>query len=42
YRLRLEKGTVRFSDSSRGQARAMLMVQDFTRQVARRVCGLPR
>jgi hypothetical protein len=42
YRLRLEKGTVRFSDSSRGQQRPMFMVQDFTRRVAREVCGLPR
>jgi hypothetical protein len=42
YRLRLEKGMVRFSDSSRGQDKAMFAVQDFTRQVARRVCGLPR
>lgn len=42
YRLRLERGTVRFSDSSPGQDKAMFAVQDFTRRVAREVCGLPR
>jgi hypothetical protein len=42
YRLRLEGGTVRFSDSSRGQTREMFLAQAFARRVAQRVCGLPR
>jgi hypothetical protein len=42
YRLRLEAGTVRFSDSSRGQTKEMYLAQAFARQVARQVCGLPR
>jgi hypothetical protein len=42
YRLRLERGTVRFSDSSRGQTKQMYLAQAFARAVARRVCGLPR
>jgi hypothetical protein len=42
YRLRLESGTVRFSDSSRGQTREMFLAQAFSRRVAQQVCGLPR
>jgi hypothetical protein len=42
YRLRLEEGTVRFSDSSRGQTEAMFATQAFSRRVAREVCGLRR
>jgi hypothetical protein len=42
YRVRLEDGTVTFSDSSRGQAKAMFQAQAFTRRVAKDVCGLPR
>ena len=42
YRLRLEEGTVRFSDSSRGQTKQMFLAQAFTRRVAREVCGLAR
>ena len=42
YRLRLEDARVAFSDSSRGQAKAMFLTQEFTRKVARGVCGLPR
>ncbi len=42
YRLRLEEGTVRFADNSRGQAPAMSLTQAFTRRVARDVCGLRR
>ncbi|MDQ4040886.1 MAG: hypothetical protein M3141_03955 [Actinomycetota bacterium] len=42
YRLRLEEGSVRFADNSRGQAPAMSLTQAFTRRVAREVCGLPR
>ena len=36
YRLGLEEGTVRFSDSSRGQTREMFLTQEFARQVASR------
>jgi hypothetical protein len=42
YRLRLEDGTVRFSDSSRGQTREMFLTQEFARGVAKSVCGLKR
>lgn len=42
YRLRLEEGTVSFSDSSHGQVNAMFQAQAFTRRVAREVCGLAR
>jgi hypothetical protein len=42
YRLRLEDGTVAFSDNSRGQTEEMARTQAFTRSVARGVCGLPR
>jgi hypothetical protein len=42
YRLRLEDARVAFSDSSRGQTKAMFLTQEFTRRVARGACGLPR
>jgi hypothetical protein len=42
YRLRLEGGTVRFSDSSHGQTREMFLAQAFARRVAQQVCGLAR
>ena len=42
YRMRLEEGTVRFADNSRGQARAMFETQAFARRVARDVCELLR
>ena len=42
YRLRLEGGTVRFSDSSRGQTQEMFLAQAFARRVAQQVCGLAR
>jgi hypothetical protein len=42
YKLRVEEGTVAFSDSSRGQTKEMYLAQAFARSVARRVCGLPR
>jgi hypothetical protein len=42
YRLRLEQGTVTFSDSSRRQTREMFLAQEFTRRVAQQVCGLAR
>jgi hypothetical protein len=42
YRMRLENGSVSFADDSRGQAKAMFLAQSFARDVARRVCRLPR
>jgi hypothetical protein len=42
YRLRLEDGTVAFSDNSPGQTEEMAKTQAFARSVAREVCGLPR
>lgn len=42
YRLRLEKGVVAFSDSSRRQTKEMSLTQSLARQVARKVCRLPR
>ena len=42
YRVRLEDGTVTFSDTSRGVPPAALRLAAFTREVARQVCGLAR
>jgi hypothetical protein len=42
YSIRLEKGTVTFSDDSRGQTPAMRELALFTREVAKGVCRLPR
>ncbi len=42
YRVLLEDGTVRFSDTSRGQSLVLRRVAFFTREVAQSVCGLPR
>ena len=42
YRVRLEAGTVAFSDTSRGNPRAFLRVAAFTKDVAERVCGIVR
>ena len=42
YRVRLEAGTVSFSDTSPGVQPVFLRVAAFTRDVARQVCGLPR
>ena len=42
YRVRLQDGTVSFSDDSRGQTREMFLAQRFSRSVATGVCGLPR
>ena len=42
YRLRLEDATVTFSDSSRGQSDVMFLTQEFSRRVAKDVCGLAR
>ena len=42
YRVRVEDGTVSFSDTSRGQPAVFFRVAAFTREIARDVCGLPR
>lgn len=42
YRVRLETGTVRFSDTSQGQPAAFFRLAAFVRDVAKGVCGLPR
>jgi len=42
YRVRMEAGTVTFADTSRGQPPAFLRFAAFTRDVATRVCRLPR
>jgi hypothetical protein len=42
YRVRLEAGTVEFSDTSRGNPPAFHRVAAFTKDVAERVCGIVR
>ena len=42
YRVRLEGGTVAFSDSSRPLPRSLMRLQQFTKDVAERVCGIDR
>lgn len=42
YRLRLQEGTISFSDDSARQPKQLFAVQAFTRSVAQRVCDLPR
>jgi hypothetical protein len=42
YRVRTPGGTLTYSDSSRGQTKAMLRLQGFVRDVSRNVCGLRR
>jgi hypothetical protein len=42
YRVRTARGSVRFSDTSRGQRPVLFRTAAFVREVARRVCGLPR
>jgi hypothetical protein len=42
YRVRLEAGTVAFSDTSRGNPRAFFALAAFTKDVAERVCGIVR
>jgi len=42
YRVRMEAGTVSFSDTSPGNPRAFLRVAAFTKDVAERVCGIVR
>ena len=41
YYVRDEKGTVRFSDNSRGQPKVFRELALFVLQTAQRVCGLP-
>jgi hypothetical protein len=42
YRVRLEAGTVAFSDTSRGNPPVFQRVAGFTKDVAERVCGIVR
>jgi hypothetical protein len=42
YRVRMEAGTVAFADSSPRLPRTFSQVQAFTKDVAQRVCRLPR
>jgi hypothetical protein len=42
YRVRLEQGTVSFSDSSARQPKAFLEVQALTKDISEDVCGLRR
>jgi hypothetical protein len=42
YRVRSEKGTVAFSDTSAGQPQAFYRLAKLTRDLARSGCGLPR
>ncbi len=42
YRVRMEAGSVSFSDTSPGNPRAFLRVAAFTKDVAERVCGIVR
>ena len=42
YRVRMEEGTVAFSDTSRGNPRSFFQLAAFTKDVAERVCGILR
>ena len=42
YRVRLEAGSVSFSDTSPGNPRTFLRLAAFTKDVAERVCGIVR
>jgi hypothetical protein len=42
YRVRLEAGTVAFSDTSRGSPRSFYELAAFTKDVSERVCGIRR
>ena len=42
YRVRMEAGSVTFSDTSRGNPRAFLRIAAFTKDVTERVCGIVR
>ena len=42
YKVRLEAGSVRFSDTSRGNPLAFFQLAAFTKDVSERVCGIVR
>jgi hypothetical protein len=42
YRVRMEAGTVAFSDTSRGNPPSFFQLAAFTKDVAERVCGILR
>jgi hypothetical protein len=42
YRVRMEAGSVSFSDTSRGNPQAFNQLAAFTKDVAERVCGIVR
>ena len=42
YRVRLDTGTVAFTDTSRGNPKSFLQLAGFTKDVTERVCGLER
>jgi hypothetical protein len=42
YRVRLEAGTVAFSDTSRGNPHVFFQLAAFTKDVTERVCGIVR
>ena len=42
YRVRLEAGTVAFSDTSRGSPQSFYELAAFTKDVSERVCGIVR
>ena len=42
YRVRMEEGTIAFSDTSRGNPRSFFQLAAFTKDVAERVCGILR
>ena len=42
YAIRSEKGSVTFSDNSLHQPAVFYVAAKFTRDIAKRVCGLPR
>jgi hypothetical protein len=42
YRVRLEAGTVAFSDTSRGNPKSFYELAAFTKDVSERVCGIVR
>jgi hypothetical protein len=42
YKVKLESGTVEFSDTSRGNPQAFFQLAAFTKDVSERVCGIVR
>jgi len=42
YRVRMEEGTVSFSDTSKGNPPVFFAIAGFTKDVAERVCGIVR